>query len=77
MMVKESTLLVSNIKTKILNRDTFLGNFHHNGCIITADSAGYVYTGVQAQYKIGALNLHQVLRQVYTMKEMVKILDML
>ena len=26
------------------------------GGLITADNAAYVYTGVQAQYKIGALN---------------------
>ena len=25
--------------------------------MITADSAGYIYTGVQAQYKVGALNI--------------------
>ncbi len=25
--------------------------------IITADNAGYIYTGVQAQYKLGLLNL--------------------
>ena len=40
-----------------LNRDTFLGNISPiTGALITADNAGYVYTGVQAQYKIGALN---------------------
>ena len=41
-----------------LNRDTFLGNLSPiTGFLITADNAGYVYTGVQAQYKLGALNL--------------------
>jgi hypothetical protein len=41
-----------------LNRDTFLGNLSPiTGAFITADSAGYIYTGVQAQYKIGALNI--------------------
>ena len=41
-----------------LNRDTFLGNLSPiTGVLITADSAGYVYTGVQAQYKIGSLNI--------------------
>ena len=39
---------------KILNRDTFLGNISPiTGAMITADNAAYVYTGVQAQYKIG------------------------
>ena len=27
------------------------------GFLITADSAGYIYTGVQAQYKLGILNI--------------------
>ena len=41
-----------------LNRDTFLGNLSPiTGAIITADNATYFYTGVQAHYKIGLLNL--------------------
>ena len=41
-----------------LNRDTFLGNLSPiTGFLFTADNAGYIYTGVQAQYKLGALNL--------------------
>ena len=41
-----------------LNRNTFLGNLSPiTGFLITADNAGYIYTGVQAQYKLGALNL--------------------
>ena len=41
-----------------LNRNTFLGNLSPiTGVLFTTDSAGYVYTGVQAQYKLGALNL--------------------
>ena len=40
-----------------LNRDTFLGNLSPiTGAMITADNATYMYTGVQAQYKIGSLN---------------------
>ena len=27
------------------------------GALITADNAGYIYTGVQAQYKLGNLNI--------------------
>ena len=39
-------------------RDTFLGNVSPiTGGFLTENSAAYVYTGVQAQYKIGALNL--------------------
>ena len=41
-----------------LQRDTFLGNLSPiTGFLITADSAGYIYTGVQAQYKLGILNI--------------------
>ena len=41
-----------------LNRDTFLGNLSPiTGALITGDSAGYIYTGVKAQYKIGILNV--------------------
>ena len=40
-----------------LNRDTFLGNLSPiTGFLITADNAGYFYTGVEAQYKIGSFN---------------------
>ena len=41
-----------------LNRDTFLGNLSPiTGALITSDNAAYFYTGVQAQYSIGALNV--------------------
>ena len=41
-----------------LNRDTFFGNLSPiTGALITADNAGFVYTGVQAQYKLGNLNI--------------------
>ena len=41
-----------------LNRDTFLGNLSPiTGAIFTADNAAYIYTGVQAHYSIGALNI--------------------
>ena len=54
---KKSTLVGFQHQNENLNRDTFLGNLSPiTGILITADSAGYVYTGVQAQYKIGALN---------------------
>ena len=54
---KKSTLIGFQHQNENLNRDTFLGNISPiTGALITADNAGYVYTGVQAQYKIGALN---------------------
>ena len=41
-----------------MNKDTFLGNLSPiTGALITADTAGYLYTGVQAQYKLGVLNV--------------------
>ena len=55
---KRSTLVGFQHQNENLNRDTFLGNLSPiTGILITADSAGYVYTGVQAQYKIGSLNI--------------------
>ena len=54
---KKSTLIGFQHQNENLNRDTFLGNLSPvTGALITADNAGYIYTGVQAQYKIGALN---------------------
>ena len=55
---KKSTLIGFQHQNENLNRDTFLGNLSPiTGVLITADSAGYIYTGVQAQYKLGVLNL--------------------
>ena len=55
---KKSTLIGFQHQNENLNRDTFLGNFSPiTGVLITADNAGYIYTGVQAQYKIGSLNI--------------------
>ena len=55
---KRSTLIGFQHQNENLNRDTFLGNLSPiTGFLITADNAGYIYTGVQAQYKLGALNL--------------------
>ena len=54
---KRSTLLGIQHQNEDLNRDTFLGNLSPiTGAMITADSAAYFYTGVQANYKIGVLN---------------------
>ena len=41
-----------------LFRDTFLGKLSPiTGLMMTADTSSYFYTGVQAEYKIGKLNL--------------------
>ena len=54
---KRSTLIGFQHQNENLNRDTFLGNLSPiTGAMITADNATYMYTGVQAQYKIGSLN---------------------
>ena len=54
---KRSTLVGVQHQNEDLNRDTILGNLSPiTGAMITADNATYFYTGVQAQYKIGALN---------------------
>ena len=51
---KSSTLIGFQHQNENLNRDTFLGNLSPiTGVMITADNAGYIYTGVQAKYKIG------------------------
>ncbi len=55
---KRSSLIGVQHQNENLNRDTFLGNLSPiTGALITADNASYVYTGVQAQYKIGSLNI--------------------
>ena len=55
---KRSTLIGIQHLNKDLNRDTILGNLSPiTGAMITADNATYFYTGVQANYKIGALSL--------------------
>ena len=55
---KKSTLLGIQHQNVNLNRDTIFGNISPiTGVLITADNASYVYTGIQAQYKIGNLNI--------------------
>ena len=54
---KKSTLIGFQHQNEDLNRNTFLGNLSPiTGAMITADSASYFYTGVQANYKLGNLN---------------------
>ena len=55
---KKSTLIGFQHQNEDLNRNTFLGNLSPiTGALITADAASYLYTGVQAQYKLGVLNI--------------------
>jgi len=55
---KRSTLIGFQHQNENLNRDTFLGNLSPiTGAMITGDNAGYIYTGVQAKYKLGSLNI--------------------
>ena len=54
---KRASLLGFQHQNEELNRDTFLGTLSPiTGVMITVDNASYVYTGVQANYKIGSLN---------------------
>ena len=55
---KKASLVGIQHQNEMLNRDTFLGNLSPiTGAMITADSAAYFYTGVQAQYKFGSMNI--------------------
>ena len=56
---KQSAYLIGfQHQNENLNRDTFFGNISPiTGALITADNAGYIYTGIQAQYKLGNLNI--------------------
>ena len=54
---KRATLIGFQHQNENLNRNTFLGNLSPiTGAFITADNAGYFYTGIQGQYKIGNLD---------------------
>ena len=54
---KKSAIFGFQHQNENLFRDSFLGTISPiTGAMITADNAGYIYTGVQAQYKIGNIN---------------------
>ena len=54
---KRSTIFGFQHQNESLFRDSFLGKISPvSGALITVDNATYVYTGVQAEYKIGNLN---------------------
>ena len=55
---KSSELFGIQHSNEDLFRDTFLGKLSPiTGLMMTADTSSYFYTGVQAEYKIGKLNL--------------------
>ena len=55
---KRSALIGFQHQNVDLNRDTFFGNLSPiTGFMFTADNAAYLYTGVQAEYSVGALNI--------------------
>ena len=55
---KKSTLLGIQHQNENLYRDSFLGTISPvSGFLITGDSATYLYTGIQAEYNIGKMNL--------------------
>ena len=55
---KRSTIFGIQHQNESLFRDSFLGTLSPvTGALITGDNAAYVYTGVQAQYKLGNINL--------------------
>ena len=55
---KRSMILGIQHQNESLYRDSFLGVLSPvTGALITSDSASYIYTGVQAQYKLGKMHL--------------------
>ena len=55
---KKSAIIGIQHQNENLTRKSFLGTLSPiTGAMITADNAAYFYTGIQAQYKIGKINL--------------------
>ena len=55
---KSSAIFGVEHQNENLLRESFLGTLSPvTGVLLTADNASYVYTGVQAQYKLGKINL--------------------
>ena len=55
---KKSTLVGIQHQNENLYRDSFFGTISPvTGFLITGDSATYLYTGIQAEYNIGKINL--------------------
>ena len=55
---KKSTLIGIQHQNENLYRNSFLGTISPvSGFLITGDSSTYLYTGIQAEYNIGKMNL--------------------
>ena len=55
---KRASLFGIQHQNESLTRESFLGTLSPvTGFMLTADNATYAYTGVQAQYKIGKINI--------------------
>jgi lipid A 3-O-deacylase len=55
---KKSQIFGFQHQNEELVKESFLGTLSPvTGALITADNATYFYTGVQAQYKVGAMNV--------------------
>ena len=55
---KKSTLVGIQHQNEDLYKDTFLGTISPvTGFLVTGDTATYLYTGVQAEYNLGKINL--------------------
>ena len=55
---KKSTLVGIQHQNENLFKDTFLGTLSPvTGFLVTGDTATYLYTGVQAEYNLGKINL--------------------
>ena len=56
---KRSTIVGIQHQNDNLLRDSFLGTLSPiSGAMMTADNASYFYTGVQAQYSLGKININ-------------------
>ena len=55
---KKSAIVGLQHQNENLTRNSFLGTLSPvTGAMITGDNAAYIYTGIQAQYKIGKIHL--------------------
>jgi len=55
---KKSAIIGLQHQNENLTRDIFLGTISPiTGAMITADNAAYVYTGIQAQYQLGKIDI--------------------
>ncbi len=56
---KKSAIFGFQHQNEALFRESFIGTISPiSGALITADNASYFYTGIQAEYKLGSINLN-------------------